>query len=90
MFTHLLLFLGAWGLHYYADANEEKCFSEDLPATTHIGGAWKIEMWDSKTNSFISSPTVGLSISVYVQRFDVEYCDSTIPCQSKRRSPGQV
>ncbi|KAI8914424.1 emp24/gp25L/p24 family/GOLD-domain-containing protein [Gorgonomyces haynaldii] len=52
-------------LHFYADANEEKCFSEDLPANTHIVGGYKLELWDNSVNDFQEHNAGQLQISVY-------------------------
>lgn len=48
----LLLLQSIACLHYYADAGEERCFTEELPPGTSIVGSYKADLWDSSKNAF--------------------------------------
>lgn len=41
-------------LHYYTDAGQSKCFTEDLPVATHMIGALQVMFWDSTAGEFIT------------------------------------
>ncbi|KAL2916161.1 emp24p/erv25p-related protein [Polyrhizophydium stewartii] len=61
----LLLAQSVLGLHYYLDAGERKCFSEDLPAGTSIVGAFKSELWNTNINGFAENSQANVQISVF-------------------------
>jgi hypothetical protein len=60
----LLLLLSAHALHYYADAEEERCFTEELPIATSIVGSYKADLWDNQKTAFGDAKGLKLAVAV--------------------------
>ncbi|KAI8925675.1 emp24/gp25L/p24 family/GOLD-domain-containing protein [Entophlyctis helioformis] len=56
--------LGANALHFYTDAGEKRCFSEDLPSGTRLSGAFKAELWNAQTNSYVENAQANVHLTV--------------------------
>ncbi|KAJ4494158.1 emp24/gp25L/p24 family/GOLD-domain-containing protein [Lentinula lateritia] len=56
--------LAANALHFYLDANEKRCFIEELPTDTVVEGHYKALEWSEKQQSYISDENLGIHVEV--------------------------
>ncbi|CAG7847046.1 SubName: Full=Related to p24 protein, involved in membrane trafficking {ECO:0000313/EMBL:CCA68219.1} [Serendipita indica DSM 11827] len=56
--------LHVFGLHFYLDSDEERCFIEELPSGTIVEGHYKALEWKADENKYILNPEIGLNIEV--------------------------
>lgn len=54
-----------YGLHFYLDSDEERCFIEELPAGTIVEGSYKALEFNSETQKYVSNPEIGMNIEVH-------------------------
>jgi len=65
LFLSLLLFLtAANALHFYLDANEKKCFIEELPTDTVVEAHYRALEWSDKTQSYGINDELGITVDV--------------------------
>lgn len=67
---HFLLFLlfaaSAHALHFYLDANQKRCFIEELPTDTVVEGTYRALEWSDSTQAYASNPELGIIVEVVV------------------------
>lgn len=63
LFTAFLFSL-ANALHFYLEANEKRCFIEELPSDTIVEGAYRALEWDEKTQSYENKTGLGIQVDV--------------------------
>ncbi|KIY48134.1 hypothetical protein FISHEDRAFT_43856 [Fistulina hepatica ATCC 64428] len=64
----VLLATTANALHFYLDANEKRCFIEELPTDTVVEGSYRALEWDDSKQAYVENPD--LSIYVEVEEMD--------------------
>ncbi|KIK95675.1 hypothetical protein PAXRUDRAFT_826790 [Paxillus rubicundulus Ve08.2h10] len=60
----LLLLTTVNALHFYLDANEKRCFIEELPSDTVVEGHYKALEWSDKTHGYMLEPSLGIVVDV--------------------------
>ncbi|KAL4063101.1 emp24/gp25L/p24 family/GOLD-domain-containing protein [Scleroderma yunnanense] len=60
----LLLISTVHALHFYLDANEKRCFIEELPSDTAVEGHYKALEWNEEERSYVLEPTLGITVEV--------------------------
>ncbi|KAL1746781.1 emp24/gp25L/p24 family/GOLD-domain-containing protein [Schizophyllum fasciatum] len=63
----LLLFnavLSVHAVHFYLDANEKRCFIEELPSDTVVEGEYKATEWSDASQSYVINPELGIQVDV--------------------------
>ncbi|KAJ3533056.1 hypothetical protein NMY22_g7499 [Coprinellus aureogranulatus] len=58
-------------LHFYLDANQKRCFIEELPSDTVVEGHYRALEWSEKEGKYLENPDLG--IIVEVQRDDFTF-----------------
>ncbi|KAF9287960.1 emp24p/erv25p- protein [Mortierella alpina] len=53
-----------FGLHFYLEGSEQKCFTEELPKETMVTGAYKAEEWHEESQTFIHNKEVMIEVVV--------------------------
>ncbi|KIJ65692.1 hypothetical protein HYDPIDRAFT_110839 [Hydnomerulius pinastri MD-312] len=51
-------------LHFYLDANEKRCFIEELPSDTVVEGHYRALEWTDKTQDYAFEPELGIVVEV--------------------------
>ncbi|KAH7890760.1 emp24/gp25L/p24 family/GOLD-domain-containing protein [Phlebopus sp. FC_14] len=51
-------------LHFYLDANEKRCFIEELPSDTVVEGHYKALEWTDKSQEYVLEPELGIIVEV--------------------------
>jgi len=51
-------------LHFYLDANEKRCFIEELPTDTVVEGHYRALEWSEKQQSYVLNPELGIWVDV--------------------------
>ncbi|KAI9464201.1 emp24/gp25L/p24 family/GOLD-domain-containing protein [Boletus coccyginus] len=59
---HLLTIVNA--LHFYLDANEKRCFIEELPSDTVVEGHYRALEWREKAQGYVLEPDLGIVVEV--------------------------
>ncbi|KAH8832593.1 emp24/gp25L/p24 family/GOLD-domain-containing protein [Flagelloscypha sp. PMI_526] len=59
-----LFAFGANGLHFYMDANEKRCFIEELPTDTVVEGHYRGLEWNEKDQKYIENPELGILVDI--------------------------
>ncbi|KAI6016085.1 emp24/gp25L/p24 family/GOLD-domain-containing protein [Pisolithus microcarpus] len=60
----LLLITTVHGLHFYLDANEKRCFIEELPSDTAVEGHYKALEWNEQAREYVLQPELGILVEV--------------------------
>ncbi|KAI6161765.1 emp24/gp25L/p24 family/GOLD-domain-containing protein [Pisolithus thermaeus] len=60
----LLLVTTVHGLHFYLDANEKRCFIEELPSDTAVEGHYKALEWNEQAREYVLEPELGILVEV--------------------------
>ncbi|KAI6112635.1 emp24/gp25L/p24 family/GOLD-domain-containing protein [Pisolithus sp. B1] len=60
----LLLVTAVHGLHFYLDANEKRCFIEELPSDTAVEGHYKALEWNEQAREYVLEPELGILVEV--------------------------
>ncbi|KAI5992581.1 emp24/gp25L/p24 family/GOLD-domain-containing protein [Pisolithus orientalis] len=60
----LLLVTTVNGLHFYLDANEKRCFIEELPSDTAVEGHYKALEWNDQAREYVLQPELGILVEV--------------------------
>ncbi|KAL4063121.1 membrane protein, partial [Scleroderma citrinum] len=60
----LLLISTVHASHFYLDANEKRCFIEELPSDTTVEGQYKALEWNEEEWSYVLEPTLGIIVEV--------------------------
>ncbi|KAJ8522735.1 hypothetical protein ONZ45_g702 [Pleurotus djamor] len=62
----LLLFfaVAANALHFYLDANERRCFIEEVPSDTVVEGHYRALEWDEQQQGYVENPDLGIIVQV--------------------------
>ncbi|OAQ29671.1 hypothetical protein K457DRAFT_137551 [Linnemannia elongata AG-77] len=53
-----------FGLYFYLEGSEQKCFTEELPKETMVIGEYTAEEWSEEHNKFIHNKEVGIEVIV--------------------------
>ncbi|KAI5894836.1 uncharacterized protein SCHCODRAFT_02617876 [Schizophyllum commune H4-8] len=56
--------LSVHAVHFYLDANEKRCFIEELPSNTVVEGEYKATEWSDATQSYVVNPELGIQVDV--------------------------
>ncbi|KAJ3745598.1 membrane protein [Lentinula detonsa] len=56
--------LAANALHFYLDANEKRCFIEELPTDTVVEGHYKALEWSEQQQSYTLDENLGIHVEV--------------------------
>ncbi|KAG6863922.1 hypothetical protein C0991_001973 [Blastosporella zonata] len=66
MRAFLLLFFAATAqaLHFYLDANQKRCFIEELPTDTVVEGSYRAVEWSETSQSYITNHDLGIFVEV--------------------------
>ncbi|PBK99315.1 hypothetical protein ARMGADRAFT_1007873 [Armillaria gallica] len=59
-----LSFAVANALHFYLDANEKRCFIEELPTDTVVEGHYRALEWSEPQQAYISDDKLGIHVDV--------------------------
>ncbi|KIM53934.1 hypothetical protein SCLCIDRAFT_1222460 [Scleroderma citrinum Foug A] len=59
-----LLITTVHALHFYLDANEKRCFIEELPSDTAVEGHYKALEWNEEQRSYVLEPSLGIVVEV--------------------------
>ncbi|KAG7443692.1 uncharacterized protein BT62DRAFT_902887 [Guyanagaster necrorhizus] len=59
-----LSFVLANALHFYLDANEKRCFIEELPTDTVVEGHYRALEWSEPQQTYISDDKLGIHVDV--------------------------
>ncbi|KAJ3350469.1 emp24p/erv25p- protein [Kappamyces sp. JEL0680] len=65
-----------FGFHFYVDANEQKCFREELSVNTGIVGAYKALIFDSNVNTFVEDRSAQMKVLVRMETSSDHLVDS--------------
>ncbi|THH02677.1 hypothetical protein EW026_g209 [Hermanssonia centrifuga] len=60
----LLIAATANALHFYLDANEKRCFLEEIPTDTVVEGHYKALEWSEQEQKYIENPNLGILVEV--------------------------
>ncbi|KAG6843118.1 hypothetical protein H0H87_007674, partial [Tephrocybe sp. NHM501043] len=60
----LLLAATAHALHFYLDANQKRCFIEELPTDTVVEGSYRAVEWSEGTQAYATNPDLGIIVEV--------------------------
>jgi hypothetical protein len=60
----LLLASAAHALHFYLDANEKRCFIEEIPTDTVVEGHYKALEWSEARQEYVQEPELGIIVEV--------------------------
>jgi len=58
------LIMAVHGLHMYLDANEQRCFIEELPTDTVVEGHYRALEWDEAQQKYLENPELGILVQV--------------------------
>ncbi|KAG0347460.1 emp24p/erv25p- protein, partial [Gamsiella multidivaricata] len=53
-----------FGLYFYLEGAEQKCFTEELPKETMVTGDYTAEEWDQDTRKFVLNKDIQLEVVV--------------------------
>lgn len=53
-------------LHFYLDANEKRCFIEEIPTDTVVEGNYKALEWSEARQLYVPTPELGILVEVEV------------------------
>ncbi|KAG0206243.1 emp24p/erv25p- protein [Mortierella sp. GBA30] len=53
-----------FGLYFYLEGSEQKCFTEELPKETMVTGVYTAEEWNEDTQKFVTNKEVQLEVVV--------------------------
>ncbi|KIK60361.1 hypothetical protein GYMLUDRAFT_200467 [Collybiopsis luxurians FD-317 M1] len=56
--------LAANALHFYLDANEKRCFIEELPTDTVVEGHYRALEWKEQSQSYVIDDNLGIHVDV--------------------------
>ncbi|THU99170.1 hypothetical protein K435DRAFT_964621 [Dendrothele bispora CBS 962.96] len=62
----LSLALAANALHFYLDANEKRCFVEELPTDTVVEGHYRALEWSEARQEYVVDENLGIHVEVEV------------------------
>jgi len=54
----------ARALHFYLDADEKRCFVEELPSDTVVEGHYRALEWDEAKNVYVARDELGIQVDV--------------------------
>ncbi|KAH6916237.1 membrane protein [Coprinopsis sp. MPI-PUGE-AT-0042] len=60
----LCLFTLANALHFYLDANQKRCFIEELPSDTVVEGHYKALEWSQEKKEYLDNPELSVIVEV--------------------------
>ncbi|KAG6332516.1 hypothetical protein ID866_6566 [Astraeus odoratus] len=60
----LLLITTVHALHFYLDANEKRCFIEELPSDTAVEGHYKALEWNEAAREYVLEPNLGIVVEI--------------------------
>ncbi|KAG6896267.1 hypothetical protein C0993_008607, partial [Termitomyces sp. T159_Od127] len=60
----LLLAVSARALHFYLDANQKRCFIEELPTDTVVEGTYRALEWSDAAHAYATNPELGIIVEV--------------------------
>jgi p24 family protein alpha len=66
-FFTLLFVLTTHALHFYLDANEKRCFIEELPTDTIVEGHYKALEFSDEQKAYLVNPELGIHVEVDVR-----------------------
>lgn len=64
LLTLLVLASATHALHFYLDANEKRCFIEEIPTDTVVEGHYKALEWSEALQEYIQQPELGILVEV--------------------------
>ncbi|KAJ8587321.1 hypothetical protein M405DRAFT_794354 [Rhizopogon salebrosus TDB-379] len=64
LLSFLLLLTTVNALHFYLDANEKRCFVEELPSDTVVEGHYKALEWTDSTQEYTINEELGIIVEV--------------------------
>ncbi|KAJ8094367.1 emp24p/erv25p-related protein [Marasmius tenuissimus] len=62
--TLLCFGVAAQALHFYLDANEKRCFIEELPTNTVVEGHYRALEWSEAEQRYFDDPNLGIHVEV--------------------------
>ncbi|TFK32797.1 emp24/gp25L/p24 family/GOLD-domain-containing protein [Crucibulum laeve] len=62
--TLLCLVATANALHFYLDANQKRCFIEELPTDTVVEGHYRALEWSEQEQKYAENPELGITVEV--------------------------
>ncbi|KAF9473359.1 hypothetical protein BDN70DRAFT_867495 [Pholiota conissans] len=57
-------FSAAHALHFYLDANQQRCFIEELPTDTVVQGHYRALEWNEQEQAYGENPELGIIVDV--------------------------
>ncbi|KIP09979.1 hypothetical protein PHLGIDRAFT_85652 [Phlebiopsis gigantea 11061_1 CR5-6] len=63
-FLLLLVAATANALHFYLDANEKRCFLEEIPSDTVVEGHYKALEWSEQEQKYVENAGLGILVEV--------------------------
>ncbi|KAF8227522.1 hypothetical protein L208DRAFT_1296379 [Tricholoma matsutake] len=82
----LLLLLGSAttnALHFYLDANQKRCFIEELPTDTVVEGNYRAMEWAESKQAYSENPELGIIVQVLESESGDIVVKTTGPSQGK-------
>jgi len=64
LLTLLVLVSAARALHFYLDANEKRCFIEEIPTDTVVEGKYRALEWSEARQEYVEQPELGIHVEV--------------------------
>ncbi|KAL9713730.1 emp24p/erv25p- protein [Leucoagaricus gongylophorus] len=60
----LAIAVAADALHFYLDANQKRCFIEELPTDTVVEGKYRALEWSQQQQKYVENPELGINVEV--------------------------
>jgi len=68
LFSFILYIISAANaLHFYLDANQKRCFIEELPTDTVVEGHYRAREWSEQQQTYAENPDLGIIVDVLEQ-----------------------
>ncbi|KAF8159722.1 emp24/gp25L/p24 family/GOLD-domain-containing protein [Crassisporium funariophilum] len=65
LLSFLFCFLSSvHALHFYLDANQKRCFIEELPTDTVVDGHYRAREWSEQQQAYAENPDLGIIVEV--------------------------
>jgi len=64
LITLLFLASAVNALHFYLDANEKRCFIEEIPSDTVVEGHYRALEWSEARQEYVEEPNLGIHVEV--------------------------
>lgn len=70
-------------LHFYLDANQKRCFIEELPTDTVVEGSYRALEWSEDKQTYLTNPESGIIVEVVESESEDIIVKTTGPSEGK-------